>query len=250
MLPDVEVALRLQSIDSHIADLQKEIAALPKHVAEIEKKLVTGERRLESDRAALSANQKDRKRLEGDIQIGEAKISKLKDQMLGAKTNDQYRAFQNEIDFVQKEIRTFEDRILELMGQSESLDKNVKAAEASLKEERTVVNSEKAHAEKRSAADRTAMTRLLDERRSAIATMSAPVASSYERIRKARAGIAISEALAGRCAQCHITLRPQFMQELKRSEKVMYCESCNRILYYNPPKSAEDLASINALTRS
>ena len=42
------------------------------------------------------------------------------------------RAFQNEIDFCQKEIRKSEDRILELMGESEPLDKNVKAAEAAL----------------------------------------------------------------------------------------------------------------------
>ena len=107
---------------------------MPVHIAEIEKKLVSHERKLEADRAALSANQKERKKCEGDIQMQEQKISKLKDQMLQAKTNDQYRAFQNEIDFCQNEIRKFEDRILELMGESEPLDKNVKAAEVALED--------------------------------------------------------------------------------------------------------------------
>ncbi len=78
-----------------------------------------------------------------DIQVQEQKISKLKDQMLGAKTNEQYRAFQNEIDFCQKEIRKAEDRILELMGESEPLDKNVKAAELALKAEKAEVEKEK-----------------------------------------------------------------------------------------------------------
>ena len=137
------MAIRLQEIDNRLGDLAREIATLPKHIAEIEKKLTSHERKLEADRAALSANQKERKKCEGDIQMQEQKISKLKDQMLQAKTNEQYRAFQNEIDFCQKEIRKSEDRILELMGESEPLEKNVKAAEVSLKAERTQVESEK-----------------------------------------------------------------------------------------------------------
>ena len=110
---------------------------LPKHIAEIEKKLGAHERKLDADRAALAANQKERKKCESDIPVQEQKISKLKDQMLSAKTNEQYRAFQHEIEFCQKEIRRLEDRILELMSESEPLEKNVKAAEAALKEEKS-----------------------------------------------------------------------------------------------------------------
>ena len=86
-------------------------------------------------RAALAANQRDRKKLEGDIQIHEQKISKLRDQMLQAKTNEQYRAFQSEIDWCGTEIRKSEDRILDFMEQSEPLEKKPKAAEADLKQQ-------------------------------------------------------------------------------------------------------------------
>src|SRR5580658_1213870 len=143
MLPDINRAIRLQNLDDRAAELTKEINALPKHIAEIEKKLESHQRRLEHDRAALAANQKDRKRLEGEIQIAEQKISKLKTQMMDSKTNDQYRAFQHEIDFCTTEIRRHEDRILELMGESEPLDKNVKAAEAALAMEKKQVEAEK-----------------------------------------------------------------------------------------------------------
>src|ERR1700728_180940 len=105
MLPDISHAIRLQDLDDRAAELTKEIASLPKHIAEIEKKLDSHQRRLDLDRAGLLANQKDRKRLEGEIQVNEQKISKLKTQMLDARTNDIYRAFQHEIDFCQQEIR-------------------------------------------------------------------------------------------------------------------------------------------------
>src|ERR1035438_2773933 len=113
MLPDLKLVIRLQEIDNRLADLFREIAALPTHIAEIEKKLISHERKLEADRAALAANQKERKKCDGDIQVQEQKISKLKDQMLQAKTNDQCRAFQHEIEFCEKEIRKDEDRSLD-----------------------------------------------------------------------------------------------------------------------------------------
>src|ERR1700691_1350580 len=105
MHPDTRLVSQLQAIDLRMAELEKEVAALPKHIAVLEKTLESHLRRLEADRAALSANQKDRKKLEGDIQLHEQKTSKLKDQMLGAKNNEQYRAFQHEIDFIAKEVR-------------------------------------------------------------------------------------------------------------------------------------------------
>ena len=73
--------------------------------------------------------------------------------MLGAKTNEQYKAFQHEIEYLQNEIRTAEDRILELMSESESLDVAVKKAEVALKEEKQLVEAEKSRARERTAAD-------------------------------------------------------------------------------------------------
>src|SRR5258708_5389246 len=240
MPPDLKLVIRLQELDNRLAELAREIAALPKHVAEIEKKLVAHERKLEADRAALSANQKERKKCEGDIQIQEQKASKLKDQMLLAKTNEQYRAFQHEIEFCQTEIRKSEDRILELMGESESLDKNVKLAEAALKTEKAQVESEKNVARERTAVDEKAQSELQAERASMGASISPANYQNYGRGGRGRKGIGGAEVVDGRCRVCQICLRPQFFQDLKRGEAILACESCQRILYYNPPQSVED----------
>src|ERR1019366_2253039 len=202
MLSDLKLVIRLQEIDNRLAVLTREIASLPKHVAEIEKKLLSHERKLEADRAALAANQKERKRCEGEIQAQEQKVSKLKDQMLQAKTNDVYRAFQNEIEFCQKEIRKFEDRILEMMGESEPLEKNVKAAEAALKTDKAQVEAEKRQGRGGTAADE-ASSRAFHKERAGIVSAIAPATyQQYERVRKGRRGVAVAEVVEGRCPAC------------------------------------------------
>ena len=241
MLPDIASAVRLQELDARLTDLTKEIASLPKHIAEIEKKLESHQRKLDADRGALSANQKERKKLEGDIQIQEQKTSKLKDQMSHNKvTNEQYKAFQHEIGFCETEIRRAEDRILDLMGESESLDKNVKAAEVALKAEKSQVEAEKQQTRERTEADQKAVAEFQAARKSIVASMTPGVYNNYERIR-GRRGAALAEMVDGRCSVCHIAVRPQFLQDVKRGEQVLFCESCQRILYYNPTQSFEDL---------
>ena len=241
MLPDLKWVIRLQDVDLRVGDLTREVAALPKHITEIEKKLESHQRKLEGDRAALAANQKERKRIEGDIQVQDQKISKLKGQMLEAKTNEVYRAFQHEIEFCEKEIRRMEDRILELMSESEPLEKNVKSAEGALAEEKKQVEAEKQQARERTAADKKDLDTLHEERKKLVASMTVSVYRSYEQVRKARGGVAVAEAVEGRCMGCRMAMRLQYFQDLRKGEQVLRCENCGRILYYNPPVAVEDL---------
>jgi predicted nucleic acid-binding Zn-ribbon protein len=234
MLQDLALALRLQGLDRKIAILENEIATLPKHVAEIEKRLDSHTRRLEADRAALAANGRDRKKLEGDIQLHEQKISKLRDQMLVVKTNEQYKALQNEISYIETETRKAEDRILELMEQSEALDANVKKADGELKTEQKQVESEKARARQRTEVNQKELAEKRAERKSITEQLEPKFYTEYERVRKKTKNTPIADATDGRCSACQIALRPQFFQDLRRGDKVMYCESCGRLLTYNP----------------
>ena len=197
MTPELQAVLKLQTLDSRAAALQKEIESLPKQVAEIEKKLEAHTRKLEVDRNVVAANQKERKAKEDDTKVHEQKISKLRDQMLQAKNNEQYRAFQNEITYCEVEIRKAEDRILELMGEAEPLEKNVKIAEAALKEEKSKVEEEKERARKRSAEDKAFLGQAIEERKAVSAMILPQTLAHYERIRKRWHGTAIADAADG-----------------------------------------------------
>ena len=236
MISDLQLVIQLQGLDFKMTALEREIALLPKQVAEIERALDAHQRKLDADRDALSKNQKERKKIEGDVQLNEAKISKLRDQMAQVKNNEQYKAFQNEIDFCTQEIKKFEDRTIVLMEESEALGINVKAAESALKKEKTAVDAEKARAKERASVSEKAHTGLAAKRKEVVVDISPAVMIKNDRLRKKyKNGVAISEVIDGRCMACQISLRPQYFQEVRYGNDVLPCEMCMRILYCNPP---------------
>ncbi|MBM3728893.1 MAG: hypothetical protein FJW40_26135 [Acidobacteria bacterium] len=240
MQPELELLLSLETLERKALELHREISSLPKQVAAIEKTLESHQRQLEADEAALKGNLSDRKRHEGDIQLQHQKISKLRDQMLGAKTNEQYRAFQHEIEFCEKEIRKHEDRILELMEESEPLAVRVKAAQGSLEAERKVVSARKADAEQRTAADQVELKRALSSRKQLMAQLSPAAVTGYERIvRKWKTGPLVAEVVDGRCGACQLMIRPAHYQILRKGDELVICENCSRFLSHNPPVSLE-----------
>lgn len=244
MHPDVRTALSLQSVDLQRAELQREIATLPKQIAEIEKQLASHLHKLDLDKAAEEANKRDRKNLEGEVQQQNQKISKLRDQMMGSKiTNEQYRAFQHEIEFCERAIRKAEDRILDLMGEYERLEKAVKAAEEALAAEKKVVEGEKAKATARTNEDKAQLARLTAERNELSSTLPKDLLNTYERMRtKLKDGRVVVEAAGGLCSGCRLSLRPQYFEEVKKGQQVCQCENCRRILYHQVVESFEDIA--------
>jgi uncharacterized protein len=241
MHPDIATALRLQELDTRIAQLKAEIDLLPRHIARIERQLESHLKQLEVDRAALTANQHDRKKHEADIQTHNQKISKLRDQMLEAKNNEQYRAFQHEIEFGETAIRKSEDRILELMTESEKLEANVKTAEAALAQEKAVVDKEKRKAQQATTKDKAELQTVLASRAASYEKLPSNFRAMYDRLRlKLKDHKPISEAVDGRCSACMMTLRPQLFQDLKQNDgNIILCESCKRVLYYHAPVNLE-----------
>ena len=240
MAPDLKLVIQLQELDNRITELRSEIASLPKHIAHLEKTLDTHLRKAEGDRAALAANQRERRQLELEVQTFEQKISKLKNQQMEARTNEQYTAFKREIEFCETAIRKHEDRILDRMSEAETLEKNHKGAEAALGREKQQVEAEKEQARQRTAEDQRNLAELERQRQQIVATLSREVYGAYERIRRKRHGLAVGEAADGRCLACNLALRLQFYQDLKRGDQVMFCHSCGCILYYRAPEGGEE----------
>jgi predicted nucleic acid-binding Zn-ribbon protein len=252
MNPDLPRVRELQQLDLQIRDLKQEIGRLPSYIAEIEQQLESHQQKLAADQGSLAENKKSHRMLEGEVTALEQKVSRLREQMNEAKTNDQYRAFQHEIEFVEDEVRRAEDRILDKMAEAETLSQGVKRAEEALAIEKKKVAQEVEQTRARVARDEQELIALEQQRKELTSALSPRVLKIYETIRKKRDGLAVATALTDRCLACNVVFRPQFSQDLRRNEEVLTCESCGRILFYEPPESQEvgsSTGNANAMSR-
>jgi predicted nucleic acid-binding Zn-ribbon protein len=252
MLPDIEKLLELQTADKEIRRLQDEVAALPKRVAVIEQKLAGTQAQLEKARAAAKGDEANRKKFEANIKDLQGKISKYRDQSLDVKTNEQYKALLHEIQFAETEIRLNEDRILEVMVNVDARDKEVKAAEAELKAETAEIEKEKQDARRVTAEDQKKLSEWNAKRDSLRHGISEDVLRQYERVAKFR-GTGLVEVRDQKCTGCQVKLRPQTYNEVRNGEKVMVCESCSRVYYFNPAnevKPEQEVVTVTGRKRS
>jgi uncharacterized protein len=233
MNSDLANLIELQKADAEIARLNAEISALPKKVAAIEQKLAGSKDRAEKAKAALKADETARRKHEGDIEALRQKISKYRDQMLSVKTNQEYQALGHEITFAEQNIAKLEDKILETMVDTDSKNADLKRAEGDLKAQTAEIEKEKAIARERTAEDEKLLSEWKQKRDGIRSAVAAETLRHYDRVLKFR-GSALAEAIEQRCSACQVLLRPQVYNELRSTEKFITCDSCQRILYYDP----------------
>jgi uncharacterized protein len=245
MNPDLEKLISLQAADREVERLNDEIANLPKRVAAIEAKLAKEKAAVERAKTAIKTNDATRRKLEVEIQAQQQKISKYREQSLEVKTNEQYKALLHEIQFAEQEIRAAEDKILEAMVDTEAREKELKTAETELKQAATEIETEKAEARRRTEQDEKELASWQQQRQGLGAAISTASLEHYDRVMKMRKS-AIAEARDQKCSACNVMLRPQTYDEIRSNEKIIVCDSCYRILFFDPAHQTQEPAPTKA----
>jgi predicted nucleic acid-binding Zn-ribbon protein len=240
MHPDLEKLIVLQKHDVEAKRLRDELAALPKMVVGLEAKLkaVEGQRAVVVD--LIAKEEALRRRQESDTRDLRAKIEKVRKQMDMATTTVQVTAFEHEIGFAQGEISKIEDAELESMERSEGLEAQRGLADAAVEEAKETLARERVRAAETMAADKVALAEVDERRVSERAEIDEAALSTYDRIAKGK-GTAVSEAVNQKCSVCQMMVRPQRWNDLRdrdHDDEMMTCESCGRLLYYDPSRDA------------
>jgi predicted nucleic acid-binding Zn-ribbon protein len=232
MFPDLERVIALQRLDSAAHDAQRRLADEPDRAKALDLRLDTARHRLADAKERLAQNQNARRAIEKDVAVHQARLSKFRDQAMAVKTNQEYHAVQKEIGFAQAEIKALEDRILERMIEADELSTTVKRAEGDLAAEQKAVEADRKAMTAESADLKALVGRITSERAAIVAAIDPQVLKIFELVSKRRNGVAVAEARDGICTICHVRLRPQVFNTVRRNEAITQCDSCNRILYF------------------
>lgn len=227
----------LQCVDSSIDELQELKGDLPGLVRDLQNRIKDQEdsRKMLEDTVKQSLVSRD----EADTEIVslKEKIEKYKAQQFEVKSNKQYDALGREIDYSQERITKLTKELEQLEGKAglakedaQKIGPEIERLASELKEksaELALVNKE--HEEEE--------LKLHHEREKLVARIQKSDLQMYERIRKAKSGLAVVPVKRSACGGCYNRVPPQRVLELRKNSHISTCERCGRILV------SEELAS-------
>ena len=185
--------------------------------------------------------------LQGELAVTQEKLTKYQDQLYKATSNKEYEATSSQIEFCEQEINRIKIRVTEIELKVLELEEGLKPKE----ERRGTLDSEFQERESELKAKIEETSKEEDElkikRESVIPEIRKDILNKYERIRKAKDGLAVVPVSKDSCGGCFNQIPPQIIIELKKNDHIRTCEYCGRILYYefktNPEKSTADIGA-------
>jgi predicted nucleic acid-binding Zn-ribbon protein len=225
----------LQGLDSRIAGLERKLEAIPVRLQAIRESQEQATGAVEAQRARLAGVRKDLRAREKDLEQNASEKAKREAKLYEVKTNKEYSAVLAEIETFKVEKGRVEEEILALMETQERMTREIAEAEVRLKRHTEEARAQQAAATEELRALEADLALVRAERESLARDIPRDSMAQYTRLLKGRGGLAVAVVGAnGICTGCRLGLTPQRFNELRQSSQILTCESCGRILYYQP----------------
>jgi len=227
-----EQILELQEQDRRIVQGRRELADIPKRKDAIQAELEKHTEVLNEAKERQKSSQSSMGALELEVASAKEKVTKLRQQQLGLKTNKEFQAMESEIDAVCQEIRRLEDKQIEVMEQTEQIQREIREHSEALKVEESRIAQDTSVLDERLARIEADLGELQTKRDTLAADVDPRLLKHYERIFEKKQDYAIVGIEHGVCAGCHMKLPPHVLQDAKRNTEVVTCDFCGRMLYF------------------
>ena len=199
---DLNVLVLVARNDATITDCRGQLARIPEKLSRAQRELAKLEATEQKSIDDFETKRKERRQLEATLQDHEAKIKKIKDQLMSAQSNKEYQAFLKEIEVLEGNIDAEEERLLELM---DALDDHRADHEAELRtltadkaEKQTTIdelNQRTAHLESEIAKLESENPRYLND-------VEPSLKKKYNRMQANLGSLAVTRAEDGNCGGC------------------------------------------------
>jgi len=233
---DVEKLWELQTVLSQLGDREKQLTSKPESFAAIDREWQAANEEMNRLQQSIDQLARERRRVDGELSDHQEMLKKYQGQLMLVKNQQQYAAAWKEIDATRKQVKELEDAALKMMGEMETLQKDLDQRRAGSSDLQS--RWETAHAAwQHSLGDLRAEAEQLRKRVESIeGGLPERLKRDFYRIFKQRQNVAMATVVNDSCGACRTRIRPALMQQLKRGELV-YCEGCRRILYFERPAS-------------
>jgi len=222
----------IQKLDNQISEVLSHKEVYPKKIRELSTILSDMSEKIEELKASISESEKERKRLQDQINVDNERIERVDAKLPQIKTNKEYQALIKEIDNMRKEISICEDRTLVLLEEEEGLQLELKAKVEELESKESDIKTQISGYESEMGKFDEKINKFEFEKDKLTKHVDKKHLLNYERIKERRDGVAIVPAVGGVCQGCFMNLPPQLFNLIQRSDDIHTCPNCNRILFW------------------
>lgn len=227
----ISVLKQAQVLDKEIYDLNSLVESVPREIKALNDEFNKQKATLDSVSQELRAIQVRQKELDNDLKTREGSIAKLDAQLGQVKTNKEYAALQQEIKSLKADVSMVEEKILLIYDEVDANQAKVGVEKERLKKEETEIAKRKKELEDKKTAAAQRAKELGNQRAEILKQIDREVVTQYENIVKHKQGLALSPLQDENCGVCQMTIRPQVQNEVRAGDRMVFCESCGRILY-------------------
>jgi len=237
MLKDLEYLVKLQDIDLRIHEQELAKEQLPATVKELEGIIEKAKDELDSISAKLGNAGKELSGFEDQIKKAQENLEKSQTRLNSIKTNREYDAVHAEIEAAKNMLHTSEGKKTKL---TEEVAKMNSATETAQKDYETIKNENDpkvATLNSKIASIDSIIASIAKEREAITPQITTPTLRTYNQILKRRKTGRKVISLVNRtrtCSVCFKMLEQQLMNEIKRSSKIITCQSCGAIFVWSP----------------
>ncbi len=228
----VNQLINLQEIDSRFDELQLQKGDLPMMIEEAETELHDTTERKEELENKIKSGKEDRRMFQTEIEASKDKLKQYDDQLYQVQTNKEYDAISLEIDTKKMEISELENKILQSLEEEEETKAIIAESEGEQSRLEEQLKEYKRELEEIIKQTKEEESRLSGKRELILGEIDKRILRQYERIRKAKDGLAVVPVRKGSCGGCFSSIPPQKIVEIREMQRLFTCEHCGRILVW------------------
>jgi predicted nucleic acid-binding Zn-ribbon protein len=226
----VDQLWELQNVLSQLAKKEQELNTKPESFAAVDQEFQAANAEIERLNAGIEGIARERRRIEGELQDAQELLKKYQGQLMQVKNQQQYSAAWKEIDNSRRQVKELEESLLKQMTDSDELQNQMDERKGGFDELKSR-HDEQFERWQHSLGDLRAEIETIRSRQANVESrIPEKLRAEFHRIYRNRQGVAVAAIESGACTGCHVRLRPQALQQVRRGE-VTFCEGCHRILY-------------------
>jgi uncharacterized protein len=231
--------IELQKLDLRIMEIKELRRKIPERLHASEAPLREAAQILHDTQTAVEAAVKERRSHEKDLEAHEAHTDKMKSHAASLKTNKEYQAHLFELELANKKRGDFEEKILLAMDKIDQLQKAVKELQEKKAELEKVFTQEKQELDAQDKEHATELAQLELRHHAASERVEKVLLDRYNQVKASRKDHPLAAVRDGICLGCRLQIPPQLIAQVKRSEDLLLCPYCRRILYWEGEPVAE-----------